>query len=929
MGSISQSRSAISHSPPFSSLRLSRIRLAHLGILAVLPLVLALLNDYWAFTSSQSPMIDPWLYTSYFLHLKAQLLAFPGAYYGDRLSYNVPGWLVYHTLGPWVGNYVIKLFTIYTAIFALYYAVLTLFDESTALISCALISVQPYFLMAFGWDYVDGIGIAYYSLSLLFVLRATTSYKWRILLFTAGIFTTCLVTTQLLWMNIAWTVPLLYFVTNSLYSKHRFWESLSIFLAGSAAAFAVWSCVYYFLTGHWFYIANSVRHTLHGFGAAQKVATPIGGWIGEAHWLAPYSALIPAALWLLCRRQATSRQRICLALFAVSYLTIWVWELVGFPFTKLFFYSDYIFPVYVLALAALLNDWAKALRQSASIAIAGFVVATGGTMLFSMPLFDRLQQILITCISQHPSLSTLWGYQALWVAAIGAAAGVFLCIPRFRRTLPAAFIGGTLFMCSLQLTLQWRQGWFSKSPGSDYTNKEGFRLILDADAWTNHVRSDRRMLVWYDQTEPRLGIISGLSSLYLWGWSLLNFHLPNLEPKDGDRIQALGDILIVSWNDDAISRAHASLKAIGWDVAGEQDTTIRNGHLALHLGFFDVISTTVNSSAVIQAEGLKEVSGILKLSAILPTTTETSLQSNNEALHITTPAQQWAYAAYTPLPFASTDRDRVWIRLSARVLRGQVGFGVLNGSEKEFYIRKTLGQSSSYSIQMLEVDHPEDARKLVIENDTEGGKKADVLISGISLLARPDSLIWKRLTTEPLRVEAQRDVVSTTDSSQAVIEPKGLEEVSGILKLSAVLPTTKETSLQNKEGLHITTPAQQWAYAAYTPLPFASTDRDRVWIRVSAKVLSGQIGFGVLNGSEKAFYTRKTLAPGSGYSIQMLEVDHPEDARKLIIENDTPGGKKADVLISGISLLARPDSVIWKRLTSKSPHAQGQREEPE
>jgi hypothetical protein len=925
MASISQSRFAIGQSRPFSSLRVSRIRLAHLGILALLPLMLALLNDYWAFTSSQAPMIDPWLYTSYFLHLKSQLLAFPTAYYGDRLSFNVPGWLVYHTLGPWVGNYVIKLSTIYTAIFALYYAVLTLFDESTALISCALISVQPYFLMAFGWDYVDGPGIAYYSLSLFFVLRATTSHRWRILLFAAGIFTTCLVTTQLLWMNIAWTVPLLYLVANSLYSKHRLWESLSIFVAGAAAAFAGWSCVYYFLTGHWFYIANSVNHTLHGFDAAQKMATPISAWIGYAHWLSPYSALIPAALWLLCRRQATSRQRLCLALFAVSYLTIWVWELVGFPFTKLLFYSDYIFPVYVLALAALLNSWAKTLRPGASFAIAGFVLAVGGSLLFSMPLLDRLLQILRTYSKQHPSLAAMGHYQALWGAAIGAVAAACLCIPRLRRTLPLAFIGGTLLMCCVQLTFQSRYGWFSKSPGSDYTNKEAFRLILDADAWTNHLRSDRRMLVWYNQTEPRLGIVGGLSSLYLWGWSLLNLNLPDLKFNDTDRILARPDILLISWNDDAISRARASLKAIGWDVTGEQDTTIRNGRLALHLAFLDVVSTKGSSKAVAEAEGLQEVSGVLKLSAVLPTTPETSLQ-NKQGLHITTPARQYAYAAYTPLPFASTDRDKVWIRISAKVLSGQVGFGVLNGSEKAFYTRTTLGQSSADSTVMLEVDHPEDARKLIIENDTPGGKKADVLIADISLLARPDSVIWRRLTAEPPRAEAPHDVAATTDSGKDVIKTQGLKEVSGILKLSAVLSTTPQTTLQSGGGLHITTPALQWAYAAYAPLPFSSMDRDTVWIRISAKVLSGEVGFGILSASEKAFYTRTTVGQSSGYSIQMLEVDHPEDAGKLIIENDTPGGKRADVLISEIGLYARPNSIIWRRLTKESSRVQGQRE---
>src|SRR5215469_17992082 len=70
--------------------------LGALGLLAVLPMMLAIFNDYWAFTSTQSVFIDPWLYSSYFLHLKAELLAVPTGYYGDRLSVTLPGWAIYH-----------------------------------------------------------------------------------------------------------------------------------------------------------------------------------------------------------------------------------------------------------------------------------------------------------------------------------------------------------------------------------------------------------------------------------------------------------------------------------------------------------------------------------------------------------------------------------------------------------------------------------------------------------------------------------------------------------------------------------------------------------------------------------------------------------------------------------------------------------------
>jgi hypothetical protein len=167
---------------------------------------------------------------------------------------------------------------------------------------------------------------------------------------------------------------------------------------------------------------------------------------------------------------------------------------------------------------------------------------------------------------------------------------------------------------------------------------------------------------------------------------------------------------------------------------------------------------------------------------------------------------------------------------------------------------------------------------------------------------------------------------STVDPTQAVLDKEGAQEISGVLKLSELLPTTPQTSLERGQAVRITTPAGQWSYAAYEPLPFARGDRDKVWIRISAKVLSGQAGFGILNLSEKAFLTRTTVGPSAGYLSAMLEVEHPEDAGKLMIENDTPGGAKADVMISDIQMFAHPGSKTAKRLAKEPQGKAGPRE---
>jgi len=185
-----------------------RPALRDLGLLAIFPLVLAFIDDNWAFTSSQTGLVDPWLYVARFLHPRSQALAFPLGYYGDRLSYIVPGWLWYQALGPLAGNYAFKLLDIYMAIGGLYFLVTALLTRRAALLCCALISVHPFFLMCFGWDYVDGAGVSFYTLSLLCCVLAAKSPKYRLRLFLAGALLVSLITTHFLWLNIAWTIPL-------------------------------------------------------------------------------------------------------------------------------------------------------------------------------------------------------------------------------------------------------------------------------------------------------------------------------------------------------------------------------------------------------------------------------------------------------------------------------------------------------------------------------------------------------------------------------------------------------------------------------------------------------------------------------------------------------------------------------------------------
>ena len=195
---------------------------------------------------------------------------------------------------------------------------------------------------------------------------------------------------------------------------------------------------------------------------------------------------------------------------------------------------------------------------------------------------------------------------------------------------------------------------------------------------------------------------------------------------------------------------------------------------------------------------------------------------------------------------------------------------------------------------VLEIAHPEDTHKLIVCNAEHEGA-ADVTVNSIAGFAQ----------------------AGVTEQSIAREASLAGTEIPGALNLPDFSRTSSAVSLESGQPLRIKTLDAQWAYAASLPLPFVEGERGTAWIRISARVLKGSAGFGILNRSEKAFYARTTLGPTMKFRDITLKVEHPEDSRKLIIENDTPGGGPADLLVSGVSLIAPRDSHMWKRLASK------------
>jgi hypothetical protein len=106
-------------------------------------------------------------------------------------------------------------------------------------------------------------------------------------------------------------------------------------------------------------------------------------------------------------------------------------------------------------------------------------------------------------------------------------------------------------------------------------------------------------------------------------------------------------------------------------------------------------------------------------------------------LRITTRPEQWAYSARFPLRPAADQAGALWIRLRARVLQGQVGFGVQDQVSQDFQVEKLVDPTSGMQDIFLPVPDPANAAMLVVRNTAAGGTQSTVVIEEASLVSPP------------------------------------------------------------------------------------------------------------------------------------------------------------------------------------------------
>jgi hypothetical protein len=104
----------------------------------------------------------------------------------------------------------------------------------------------------------------------------------------------------------------------------------------------------------------------------------------------------------------------------------------------------------------------------------------------------------------------------------------------------------------------------------------------------------------------------------------------------------------------------------------------------------------------------------------------------NEAV-ITTSPTQWVYSAGAPLDLDASKGPRVRVKLNVRVLKGAVGFGVLNRDEKSVAAEQIVRPTSEPSEVWLELSGAPPFGPLVVWNVAEEKVPSMVTVQSVAV----------------------------------------------------------------------------------------------------------------------------------------------------------------------------------------------------
>ena len=259
--------------------------MGYLAAVALLPVIVLWHQDNALFTGYG--YIDPWIYFGYFRNLvEFKRNLFVGDPHGTRLSWILPGAVLHHFFPPLAATYFLHLGVHTLATVSLFLTLKWLAGARRAFVTAMVFSVNPWLWAATGWDYVDGVAIAYCLLTMALLTWAALVPARRWALIAAGMALAALLDTGAGWLVLAPILPLYYAGLMWIWHQTPIQRSFVILF--------VWFGAGCFSVAVAFTAANLF---LDGFAVRAS-------WIGQPRfWMAIVGAAALASVLFLMRRQ--------------------------------------------------------------------------------------------------------------------------------------------------------------------------------------------------------------------------------------------------------------------------------------------------------------------------------------------------------------------------------------------------------------------------------------------------------------------------------------------------------------------------------------------------------------------------------------------------------------------------------------------------
>lgn len=156
---------------------------APVAVLIAMPLVMAMLGREWLYTPIG--FLDPWYNIGFFMFYQDPTYL-ADHYKLQRLPWLLPGWILYHTVGPLAANFILHVGALVLSTVFVYLTLARLVSRQAAFVAAATLTIYIPFHGAGGWDYQAAGAAAYYAVTLYLVVRAAQADDPRGYLIAAG-----------------------------------------------------------------------------------------------------------------------------------------------------------------------------------------------------------------------------------------------------------------------------------------------------------------------------------------------------------------------------------------------------------------------------------------------------------------------------------------------------------------------------------------------------------------------------------------------------------------------------------------------------------------------------------------------------------------------------------------------------------------------